>query len=262
VERRGGWVGDDSQFGCCSKQKTLCCYRKSASECVCSDSRLGVHEVFVVLGWHAALIGSWLLTFRGSLSIPSSKVKQLVVGYRRFGTTNLSPLQKFTIWWLATDVSGHPIYPIFKGQAVGVCLPTFRDSHPIPSSKGRHLVVGYRRFGTSNLSHLQKSSSWWLLPTFRDSQPIPSSKVQHLVVGYRRFGTSNLSHLQKSSSWWLVTDVSGQPTYPLFKNTAFGGWLPTFLGSSFHPIFKGRALEHGTDRLYLNVDSQLPINAS
>ena len=163
VERRGGWVGDDSQFGCCSKQKTLCCYRKSASECVCSDSRLGVHEVFVVLRWHAALIGSWLLTFQESQSIPSSKVKQLVFGFRRFGTTKLSPLQKFSIWWLGTEVSGHTIYPVFKSQAVGGWLPTFRDSQPIPSSKIQHLVVGYRPF--------------W------EALSIPSSRDEHLNMG-------------------------------------------------------------------------------
>ena len=139
----------------------------------------------------------WLPTFRYSLSIPPSKIKQLAVvtdvslqpiypifktqvvgcGYRRFGRAHLSHLQNSSSWmWLptfrynpsipssklkqlvvVTDVSGQSIYPTFKTQAVG---------------------CGYRRFGTAHLSHLQNSSSWLWLPTFRYSLSIPSSKLK------------------------------------------------------------------------------------
>jgi hypothetical protein len=41
-----------------------------------SGFRRGVVEVFALLGYCAAYVGSYLPTFRDSLSVPSSRVKQ------------------------------------------------------------------------------------------------------------------------------------------------------------------------------------------
>jgi hypothetical protein len=121
----------------------------------------------------------WLPTFRESQSFPSSEFQHLVVGYRRFGKANLSLLQNFSIWWLATDVSGKPIFPFFRIPAFDGWLPMFREA---------------------SVSRLQNFSIWWLATEVSGSQSFPSSEFQHLVVGYRSFETASLPLLQKSSS--------------------------------------------------------------
>jgi len=113
-----------------------------------------------------------------------------VVGYRRFGKANLSRLQNFSVWWLATDVSGKPIFPVFKILAFGGWLPTFRESQSFPSSKFQRLVVGYRYFGKAHLLRLQHFSIWWLA-TEISRQPIyPSSKVKKLDLATDILGSS------------------------------------------------------------------------
>jgi hypothetical protein len=44
--------------------------------CVISDFRDGTNEIFVLLGWQAVKISGSAPTFRESLSVPPSKVKQ------------------------------------------------------------------------------------------------------------------------------------------------------------------------------------------
>jgi len=57
--------------------------------CVMSRFRRGVYEICGVLGFYTADIGSWLATFRDSLIVASSRVKQSSL----FGTTHRSHLQ-------------------------------------------------------------------------------------------------------------------------------------------------------------------------
>jgi len=133
-----GWVGGWRQpVWLLQKTENSLLLPEIETECVCSGSRRSVREVFVVLGWHAALIGSWLPKFRERKSIPSSKIKHLV-----------------------TEISGQPICPVFKCPAFGGWLPKFRDSQSIPSSKVKQLFVGQRHFWKLFLSHLQGASTW------------------------------------------------------------------------------------------------------
>jgi activator of 2-hydroxyglutaryl-CoA dehydratase len=48
----------------------------SVKRLVISDFRSGVNHTFVLLGCCAALIGSYLPTFRNNLSVPSSEANQ------------------------------------------------------------------------------------------------------------------------------------------------------------------------------------------
>ena len=57
--------------------------------CVMSGFRRGAYEICGVLGFYEAYIGSWLATFRDSLMVASSRVKQS----SRFRTTHRSHLQ-------------------------------------------------------------------------------------------------------------------------------------------------------------------------
>ena len=53
--------------------------------------------------------GSWLPTFRYSLLVEFSGLKQTKISYRRFGTAYQSILQDLSRPILVTDVSGQPI---------------------------------------------------------------------------------------------------------------------------------------------------------
>jgi hypothetical protein len=52
--------------------------KRTQHVCVSSGSRCGANEILAVLGCYAALVGSYLPTFRDNLSVPSSKVKQTI----------------------------------------------------------------------------------------------------------------------------------------------------------------------------------------
>ena len=105
------------------------------------------------------------------------------------------------------------------------------------------VVISHRRFRTTYQSHLQQSrillayyaaSSGNFLPTFRENLSVPSSSQESLwlftqwvvVISHRRFGTTYQSHLQvknlsdllRSQEWSFLTDVSGQPTSPIFNS--------------------------------------------
>jgi hypothetical protein len=84
----------------------------------------------------------------------------------------------------------------------------------------RRVVILYRRFGTTYLSHLRGSRSPRRVPTFRNNVSVTSSRVkdskkstdvsgqriyrifkgQEFQEEYRRFGTTYLSHLRGSRS--------------------------------------------------------------
>ena len=49
----------------------------NGSLCVISGFRRGVHKICAVLGYYAAYSGNYLPTFRGNLSVPSSRVNKL-----------------------------------------------------------------------------------------------------------------------------------------------------------------------------------------
>jgi len=111
--------------------------------------------------------GNFLQTFRHYLSVPYSRVRNLILDpileiifYRRFGTTYRSHRQGSRIWFLAPEVE----------------------------------VISYRRFCTTYRSHRQGSRIWFLAPKLE-------------IISYRRFGTTYRSHRQGSRIWFLTSEV-------------------------------------------------------
>ena len=102
-----------------------------------------------------------LPTFQGTVSVSYSRVNiSMLIYYRRSGAPYLPHLQGSRSPGLfITDVSGHRIGPIFKGQYLkAYSLLTFRDT-VCPIFKGQDL---------------QACS----LPTFRDNVSVSSSRVK------------------------------------------------------------------------------------
>ena len=86
--------------------------------------------------------------------------------------------------WLYTDVSGLPIFPIIRRQAI-------QEETTLDGTDRRKAVL-YRRFGTAYHSHHQ-ASSYPRRSLTRDGTH------RSKVVWYRRFGTTYRSHHQGSS---------------------------------------------------------------
>jgi hypothetical protein len=124
---------------------------------------------------------------------------QLVVGYRRFGTTYHFHLQ----WSSSPRIA---LGSLILEDGTDQSSWNIRNWTVTQSQ----LVVGYRRFGTTYLFHLQWSSSPSIALgslILEDGTDMSSWNIRNwtvtqsqLVVGYRRFGTTYHFHLQWSSS--------------------------------------------------------------
>jgi hypothetical protein len=146
----------------------------------------------------------------------------------------------------------------------------------------RRVVLLYRRFRTTDRSHLQGSRGLDFLTlediflnllTFRNNLSVPSSRVK------RSWLLDPWRHLPK------LLDVSEQPIGPIFKGQEVltswslktSSWTSWRFGTTYrchlqvsksqnfltpeYFVLNVLTLEHGTDRLSRNVSTELQLNA-